>query len=956
MIRKLLLAACAAASLSAAAGPVVPTTIVDGQFAADTKWYTMKITANGFYLSNQEVKGAMPLERTWSIPDFGDLWCFVGSDANGYRIYNRAEGTKKSLAAPTNPAGSDQGGSAYPTLKAPGQDGQEYLWNFVSSPNIANSYYIYEQSNSANKINNRGNRLAFWTAGADAGSSVVISLIDAATPTVDASGIITVQTSPLITLSGDVKPTVNADGTISLGNSTYYFSTPDSLVVNAATFDLPDGSFKTITSARGESNDQLPVQGPLTFSALRVMAAKVPAQSPYGYAVFRYDGTPEYNIVYRIPAITTVGAGPHKGRLIAVNDYRYCGGDIGGGRIDLHMSYSDDNGLTWSKPDDVRNAQGEPVARGTGNATPAGTKQSVTNLDCGFGDPAILSDRETGELLMVACCGRMNFFNSRRDDPQPSARWWSTDGGQTWTEPDYGQWEQIYSLFDNNCRYGCIDSQFVGSGRMVQSSRIKVGDYYRIYCVMSGRYVGDNNFSNISNWVLYSDDFGHNWHILGDPMNPAVAQGGDEPKCEELPDGSVLLAARGNGGGRNFNIFHYTDIAKAEGRWDTHINTNLGTGHGINACNGEILIVPVENTTTGQKAYMAIQSFTNSTSREKVSLAWKVLASAADYDEPADFNTWNGFFQITPMSSGYSTMTWQADDAIGVLYEEASFNGKNYSEIYRRVTIDELTDGAWKYAPDTNNTTASALQAEAVALRAAAAAAANGMVVGNLSDEGKAAVAAAAEAYAANPSDETYALFNAAELLDSNRRLPRAEALYSFLSDSKNLANYPKTDSWLSAGASALAIAKSETDATRFALIEAPEGFLIYSPSTQRYVCSTTKQTETAISTTADRTQAGVYTFTVTPGRVSIVSSTPGNASYPAIHMNSTSKPVIWTIDAAASKWVMTFIDDFDSINEVESAADADLNAPAYDLQGRRAATLRPGAIYIQNRRKFIAR
>ncbi|MDE6228780.1 MAG: hypothetical protein K2M40_03195, partial [Muribaculaceae bacterium] len=66
-------------------------------------------------------------------------------------------------------------------------------------------------------------------------------------------------------------------------------------------------------------------------------------------------------------------------------------------------------------------------------------------------------------------------------------------------------------------------------------------------------------------------------------------------------------------------------------------------------------------------------------------------------------------------------------------------------------------------------------------------------------------------------------------------------------------------------------------------------------------------------------------------------------------------KPVIWTISAPASKWVMTFLDEFDSINEVE-AADAATAGPAFDLQGRRASTLRPGTIYIQNRRKLIAR
>ena len=82
-----------------------------------------------------------------------------------------------------------------------------------------------------------------------------------------------------------------------------------------------------------------------------------------GTVLFRYDGTPEYNVCYRIPAITTVENGTHKGRVLAISDYRYCGKDIGNGRIDLYMSYSDDNGVTWSAPDHMRNAAGEPIPR-----------------------------------------------------------------------------------------------------------------------------------------------------------------------------------------------------------------------------------------------------------------------------------------------------------------------------------------------------------------------------------------------------------------------------------------------------------------------------------------------------------------------------------------------------------------------------------------------------------------
>lgn len=945
-MRKLLFAACIGVAMSAAAGPVEPTTLVDGSFAPTTKWYTMQINNAGYYLSDRETDGYMPLDQTTTSLAYGDQWCFVGDDTNGYTIYNRAAGTGKSLAGPIEPTGQT-GLTGYVTIKEPGVAGQCYKWNFTNSSNIANSYYMNEQGYPSNRVNDRNSKLAFWTTGADHGSSIVITPVPTLTVT---DGVLIVQTNPLVTLSGDAPITVNADGTVTLGAGTYYFNTPDGIFVNSAGILMADGTGKTIRG-RGESNDQVPVVGPMTIESIIVSLNETLVQPDKGYIVFRFDGTPGHNIVYRIPAITTVAAGPHKGRLVAVNDYRYCGGDIGAGRIDLYMSYSDDNGQTWSVPDVCRNAEGKPVAQGTGAATPADTKQSVTNLDCGFGDPAIVSDRETGEILMVACAGRMNFFSSRRDDPQPSARWWSTDGGQTWTEPDFGQWEQIYALFDGTCANGLIDGQFVGSGRMVQSSRIKVGDYYRIYCVMSGQF---NGGKNVSNWVLYSDDFGRNWHVLGDPMNPAVSAAADEPKCEELPDGSILLAARRSGGGRNFNIFHYTDIEKAQGQWGTSISSNLGTGHGINACNGEIMIVPVENVATGQKAYMAIQSFTNSTSREKVTLAWKVLTKATDFDEPADFDSWNGYFQLTPNSSAYSTMTWQADNAIGVLYEEEVVSKKSYCEVYQRVTIEEMTDGQWKYAPDTDNATASALQAEAVANTTAAIDAADPNIVGNINSDGKAEIKEAADNYNENPGDQAYADLYAAYYNPDNLHLPKVGGIYTFLSDSKSINGYPQTDCWLNCGTSTLTIG---TASQRFQLNRGDDdNFIIYSSTAKRYVKATPAQTETAVGVSSSADEAGKYTFQVNPGNVAIVSIEPGNASYPAIHMNKTQKPVIWTIGEQASKWIMTLVDEVsDSIEELDSPATI-ADEAVYDLMGRKVVAIKAGELYISRNKKFIAR
>lgn len=926
---------------ASAAAPVETTTVANGKFADNTRWYTMQIAAAGYYLHDQGTADHISLDRTTTELADEDLWCFTGSEANGFAFYNLATGTAKTLAAPASPAGSDNGGSAFPTLKAPGQSDQTYLWDFSSSSNLSvPSFYINEHGAAANKINNRGNKLAFWTAGADAGSSVqLMSVIEADFGAVEGNAV-TVSSNPKVMLEGPSAPVVNANGTVTLGEGTWTFVTPEGKSVSV--YRLNNTTFVT---GQGYDNSDVTIQGPVTVSSLRFTLIDT-KERPLGEVVFRYDRTPGYNIVYRIPTIVKVNAGPHKGRLVAINDYRYSGVDIGSGRIDLYMSTSEDNGATWSTPDHMRNAAGSPVAQGTGKATPAGTKACESNLDCGFGDPASVSDRETGEILVVACCGRTTFWNGRRADPQPSARWWSNDGGETWTEPDYGQWEQIYALFDGTCQNGYIDSQFVGSGRMIQSSRIKVGSHYRIYCVMSGYH---NATGNVSNWVLYSDDFGHNWHILGDPMNPAVSVGADEPKCEELPDGSILLAARGNGGNRNFNIFRYTDQAKAEGRWGSHINTNLGQGANINACNGEIMILPVQNKETGAKAFMALQSYPAGPGRSNVSIAWKVLANATDYDEPSDFAQWNGFFQVSKIGSAYSTMTLTEDNAVGFLYEEETF-GASYSEIYRHLTIEEITDGQWEYFDGSVADLKIEQTKDMVSNRLAALGTGAANIVGQITPAGIQSVQDAANAYLANPTDENYAAFNDAILNNTEVVMPEAGKYYTFRSMHGGLNGYPTTDRWLGATTTKLATGTKKTAEHVVFKLEQNEGseaFVIYNPKRGRYLMATPEAAETEVKVSANADDAAEYTFDIANGTVAIVCATPGNASRSAVHMKGAGNIVTWNVAAAASRWEMELADEVqDSIEEI-AVEGSDADTTYYDLQGRRVAAPRHGQLLI---------
>jgi sialidase-1 len=127
----------------------------------------------------------------------------------------------------------------------------------------------------------------------------------------------------------------------------------------------------------------------------------------------------------------------------------------------------------------------------------------------------------------------------------------STDNGNTWGKPE-NITEQIYSLFDNG---NPIQSAFIAGGKVFQSRIVKVGNYYRLYAAMCARPNG--------NRVIYSDDFGRTWLPLGGEFALPVPNG-DEPKCEELPDGRVIVSSR-VASGRYYNIFTYTNTASATG-------------------------------------------------------------------------------------------------------------------------------------------------------------------------------------------------------------------------------------------------------------------------------------------------------------------------------------------------------------------------------------------------------
>ncbi len=381
----------------------------------------------------------------------------------------------------------------------------------------------------------------------------------------------------------------------------------------------------------------------------------------------------DYHVPYRIPAIATT----RKGQLIAVADRRYCGFDIGFGRIDMVARTSRDNGRTWS-PDTV-------IQRGTG---------AEGAFDCGYGDAALVADRTSQHVLCMSVTGNVAYIYGTREKPNRVARWYSHDGGRSWGKAD-DVTDAFYALLPNT------RTMFIGSGRIMQSRVVKKGKYYRLYCsVLTRTQMGADDVA--CNYVLYSDDFGGQWHVLGGFTldgydSPCV--GGDEPKTEELPNGDVVLSSR-KWYGRYFNIYHFDDVRRDQerGTWGTCVashDVEGGIRVGANTCNGEIMLVDAVEAATGRKAKLMLQSLPMGEGRCDVGIWYKEILPNGIYSPKAFAHNWTRGLQVSTTTSAYSTMSMQRDGRVAFFYEERQ-NENGYDMVYVPLSIEEITLGTYR--------------------------------------------------------------------------------------------------------------------------------------------------------------------------------------------------------------------------------------------------------------------
>ena len=375
---------------------------------------------------------------------------------------------------------------------------------------------------------------------------------------------------------------------------------------------------------------------------------------------------------YRIPAIATLS----NGDVIAIADQRPCGADVGNGEVDIYAKISSNNGSTWTP------SSTDPSADGTGLKIADGTS---TN---GYGDAAVVANRESGEVMAICVAGKVVFSNGSSSKHNKMARLYSSDYGKTWKTED------VTTAFFDNLLPNAY-TMFMASGKILQSTKVKKGNYYRLYGALLVRQKKNWLSKENVNYVVYSDDFGKTWAILG---GKSCISSADEAKVEELPNGNIVVSSR-KSGGRYFNVFSFSNLESATGSWGSTSTCSFG---GSNATNGELLMYHnVTNVSTGEKTNIILQSLPTGSSRSNVAVFYKVIDNNTSYSSSSFTSGWTKGIEVDNGASGYSTMTILPNGEIGFLYEDnydtSKANGDYSDIVYVPLTVSEITGGAYTY-------------------------------------------------------------------------------------------------------------------------------------------------------------------------------------------------------------------------------------------------------------------
>ena len=112
------------------------------------------------------------------------------------------------------------------------------------------------------------------------------------------------------------------------------------------------------------------------------------------------------------------------------------------------------------------------------------------------------------------------------------------------------------------------------------------------------------------------------------------------------------------------------------------------------------MLLPVVRVADGEKLHLMLQSVPLGPGRTNVGIYYKELDFAKAVTPELIAKDWDGCYQVSTLGSAYSTMCWQKNNTVAFLYEEETHcntSGGGYTIVYKNFTLEQLTDGKYKY-------------------------------------------------------------------------------------------------------------------------------------------------------------------------------------------------------------------------------------------------------------------